>query len=168
MRIPTRRGEKLKHQIEEDHFLTPAAILRFKKELERLLKTERKEAIAEVQRLAEMGDFSENVGYQVAKATLRRINNRILILEDKLKRAVPILSGPDSEGRIRVGSTVVLEKDDKRFTYEILGSQETNPSRGRISYLSPLGAVLIGKKVEETAIFINGAQEVIYKIIEVK
>ncbi len=79
MRIPTRKGEmdRLALAEPEDRHLTASAIERFKREVEDLEKRQRPEAVLEVRRLAEMGDFSENFGYQNAKALLRRINSRI-------------------------------------------------------------------------------------------
>jgi transcription elongation GreA/GreB family factor len=45
---------------------------------------------------------------------------------------------------VSIGSTVELEADGRRVTFEIVGAQEANPMRGRISYLSPIGSSLIG------------------------
>lgn len=145
MRVPKRKSETQREALqgEPDRFLTPQAISRLKDELERLIKDERGKAAAEVRRAGEMGDFSENAGYQAAKAHLRRVNGRILSLQERLKHAIPIESGTD-DGRVRIGTTVDVEMNGKASTYEILGSQESNPSRGRISYLSPLGAALMG------------------------
>lgn len=152
MRIPTRRGEKERAALAEpeDHHLTPQAVSRLKRELEDLLQYKRPEAINEVRRLAEMGDFSENAGYQIAKATLRRINSRIDVLQQRLKTAVVIPIGPSADGRVRIGSTVELKKNDRTVSYQILGSLETNPSAGRISHRSPLGQALLGGTAGES------------------
>jgi transcription elongation factor GreA len=128
---------------------------------------ERKEAIAEVQRGAEMGDFSENVGYQIAKANLRRLNARILNLEERIKQAIPIESGTDKEGRIRIGSTVTLRTQAKEMTYQILGSQESNPAKGFISHGSPLGKLLVGKRVGDDVTLSLPHGETIYHILNV-
>lgn len=145
MRIPKRKSELQRQamQGEPDRFLTRGAIRRLKDELERLETSERPTAAAEVRRAGEMGDLSENAGYQAAKAHLRRVNARILSIQEKLKYAIPIERGSE-DGIVRIGSVVELETDGRAFTYEILGSQESDPSRGRISYLSPLGAALMG------------------------
>lgn len=152
MQIPKRRGETQRQalQPEPDRYLTPQAIQRLRDELGRLEKTERPAAAAEVRRAGEMGDFSENAGYQAAKAHLRRVNARILSLQEKLKYAIPIAHGSD-DGLVRIGSTVEIEAGGKAVTYAILGSQESDPSRGRISYLSPLGSALIGKRAGDEA-----------------
>ncbi|MEK9130568.1 MAG: GreA/GreB family elongation factor [Patescibacteria group bacterium] len=165
MRLPTRKKELDRAAMAEpeDHHLTPSTIDRLKRELVDLETRQRPEGVSEVRRLAEMGDFSENAGYQIAKATLRRINNRIETLKERIKTAVPIASGPDTEGRARIGSTVVLEKNGQRLTFEILGSQETSPSRGRISYHSPLGAALIGCQVGDVVTVTNAT----YRLLKI-
>jgi len=156
MRVPTRKSEILaaSKQQEEDLHMTPAAIERMKRDLARLLETERPEMIKEVQRTAEMGDFSENFAYQQAKHALRRINTRIMTLEDKIKRAIPITK---SDGDVvALGATVVVESDGREQTFEIVGPSETNPTRGRISHLSPLGRALIGRRVGESVMLETG------------
>lgn len=147
-------------QGEPDRFLTPEAIGRLKDELARLEKAERGTAAAEVRRAAEMGDLSENAGYQAAKAHLRRVNARILSIQGRLKAAIPIARGSD-DGIVRIGSTVEVEMSGKRFTYEILGSQESDPSRGRISYLSPLGSSLLGRAAGDEAAGPSGPVRVV-------
>lgn len=165
MREPKRKSEILRatKQGEEDQYLTPAAIKRLKEELERLEKKDRPDMIKEVQRTAEMGDFSENFAYQQAKHHLRRMNNRMIMIEEKLKYAIPIRQGSD-DGQIRIGSTVTVEANGKELTFEIVGSQETNPTRGRISFVSPLGKLLIGKKIGESVVLRTGDREVVYAI----
>ncbi len=160
MRVPTRRGEILAQSKKvNDAFLTPAAIQRMKDEVVRLEKFERPPAAEELRRTAAMGDLSENAAYSYAKGELRRINNRIESLELRIANAIPI-PGASADGRVALGSTVVVEFAGKRQTFEIVGAQETNPLRGRISYLSPIGASLIGHAAGDEV----GA----YKILEVR
>lgn len=146
MRVPIRRGEKNRIS-DDDAYLTPAGIVDLKKSLERL-KAAQPRAIAEVVRTQAMGDLSENAAYTDAKGKLRGINNRILELADKLNRAVPIKSG-SSDGVVRIGCTVVVLISGKEKTFTILGSSETDPSSGRISYKSPVGAALMGHRKGE-------------------
>lgn len=167
MRLPTRKSEIERELMrQDDHYVTPAAIERMKKELERLIKQERGPAADEVHRLAQMGDLSENAGYQFAKQHLRRINSRITMLEEKLKHAIPIQAG-SKDGKIRIGSTVTVRIGDRDMTFEIVGSQETNPSRGRISHLSPIGQALLGHRAEEIVIAKINGREITYVIISV-
>lgn len=170
MRLPQRKSEQLHQskQVPEDRYLTASAIKRMKLEVKNLIKQERPTAAAEVRRLAELGDFSENAAYQMAKGQLRRINARITTLEERLKSAIPIDEGSGTSGKIRIGSTVVLSAGGREMTYQVLGSQETNPAKGFISYLSPLGSLLLGHAAGDTVVLKAGGKEVEYKIMEIQ
>ncbi len=167
MRVPIRRSEVLaQSKKQSDAFLTPQAIKRMQDEIVRLEKNDRPEAAEELRRCAAMGDLSDNAAYSYAKMQLRRINSRILSLQEKIKYAVPITIGSD-DGRVRIGSTVTVETGGLQTTFEILGSQETNPLRGRISYLSPFGAALVGHKVGDCVTVISQKGDVKYTIVAV-
>jgi len=170
MRVPRRRGELgRKDRGSGDAFLTPARIRELRDELEWLEKRARPVAIEEMQRLAQHGDFSENVAYQDAKRRLRGINTRMLVLRATLRDAVPIEFGPSPDGRARLGATVVVDVSVRgavpiRRTYEIVGAQETDPSTGRISHLSPVGKALLGLKAGDVV----QVGEAEYRVVEVK
>lgn len=166
MRLPNRKSAKYK-PVQFDPVLTKAKAAAVARQLERLKKSQRPPAAAEVARLAELGDFSENVEYQLAKGRLRGINNRILILENQLRQAV-IITPPASTGAVRLGHTVTIEGGGKKRTYQILGSAETNPRQGIISHNSPLGAALIGRKAGETVRVRLAKKEVEYKILKIE
>lgn len=168
MRLPTRRSEKDRElRAQNDYHVTPETIARMEKELVDLEKRQRPELADEVFRTGQMGDLSENAAYQFAKMNLRRVNSRILSLQEKLKHAVPITRG-SSDGKIRIGSTVILEIGSQKVTYEILGSNETNPARGRISHNSPLGQALLGHAAGDLVRFTLPQGETQYRVIEVK
>lgn len=165
MRLPIRRGERERRKA-VDHHLTPEAIARLKRELEDLEKRALPAASAEMRRTAEMGDLSENAAYQHAKDTVRRMNNRILILKDRVHNAIPI-SGKTS-GVIDIGSLVTLRVADKTVRYEILGPQEANPGKGKISFVSPLGAALLHHRKGERIILKTKTQSTEYEIVDVE
>lgn len=151
----------------QDYHLTLEAIEGLKRELVDLKERQRPRVAVEVQRMREMGDLSENAGYQAAKAQLVRMNFRMLEIEDQLKFAVPIERGVSVSGRVQIGSTVTIARDGVERAYEILGSEEVDLKRGRISYSSPIGAALIGHKTgEEVSIDIHG-KPVRYRIVRV-
>ncbi len=149
-----------------DNHLTPAKIKAMERELEDLIKNQRRPAADEVARTAQMGDLSENAGYQFAKQNLRRINDRITILEERLKTAIPI-DQSQSDGKVRIGSKVIVSVKGKQMDFEILGSVESNPFKGKISYSSPLGAALIGHAAGETVSVKTDKQQVDYDIVSV-
>ena len=149
MRLPTRKKELERMANEDvDLHVTQAKFQRMQRDVADLLHRQRAEAVAEVRRTGEMGDFSENAGYQIAKGTLRRINTRIEVLQDRIARAVIIPDGPSST--VRIGSVVTVRMNDREHTYHILGSQESNPSRGAISRNSPIGKALLSARVGDT------------------
>jgi len=168
MRVPQRRGEivrRMKQKI--DNHLSKAKIKRLEDELKDLQENQQHEAIKEVRRTGEMGDFSENAAYQMAKGRLRRINGRILSITERLKVAIPIEEG-SPDGMVGIGSTVVVKVVAKERTYKIVGSQEVDPMRGRISHSSPLGKVLMGHKVGDEVPFVHEGVETLYEVLEVK
>jgi transcription elongation factor GreA len=146
MQIPYRKPGKYSQQ-PFDPLMTQTKLAELSRTLEKL-KASRPALAAEVARLALLGDFSENVEYQLAKGRLRGLNQRILELEYQVDHATIIEQ--NNSGAVRVGNTVVVEVDGQTKTFQILGSAETNPAKGIISHTSPIGAALIGRKVGET------------------
>lgn len=112
------------------------------------LKSVQPAAAAEVSRLAELGDFSENAEYQLAKGRLRGLNDAIFRLGNQLKHAVIISPQPQTDA-VQLGHKVTVAVAGKQKTYQILGSAETDPRQGIISQNSPLGAALLGRKAGE-------------------
>jgi transcription elongation factor GreA len=144
MRLPQRRSQMMvKHGPETDH-LTEESVNRLKRTLNELEKVERPKIVVDLAHAITLGDFSENAEYQDAKARLARIDGRIFGMKERIKHAIVIASG-SADGKIGLGSTVDLIINSKQKSYRILGPQEADPSKGRISHLSPLGSALMGK-----------------------
>jgi transcription elongation factor GreA len=168
MQMPKRKSEILRQSKEEapDRYMTAEAIERLKRTIECLEKEERPVVLEEVKTAREMGDLSENAGYQESKARLRSIDNRLLGLKEKVKWAIPIQASDD--GTVQIGSTVTVLINGSMKTFQILGSTESNPAQGRISHRSPIGARLIGQKAGDVVTLQGPAGEVRYEIVEVK
>ena len=147
-----------------DPFMTQDKFNELTKDLV-LLKQKRPHAVSEVARLAELGDFSENVEYQQAKGRLRGINNIILKIEYQLNHA-EIIEAPKT-GQVEIGSTVTVEIDSQTKIFTILGSSESNPSHGIISYSSPIGKMLFGKSVGETVELLSSENPKKYTILSI-
>lgn len=165
MRVPIRKPGQYTHY-QPDRHITASKLQAFKDELVRLKKTVRPHLASEVKRLAELGDFSENAEYQIAKGRLRGINDRIQELEDAVSKAV-VITQDSGSGSIQIGSTVTLEMDGKRKTFTILGSAESDPAQGVISHTSPIGAALRGRRAGERFMITLANKEVQCRIIEV-
>ena len=169
MQVPRRRSQSLRIRDNDDLtvHLTPSALEHLKKLLIDL-GHERPQAVEDLRIALQKGDLSENAEYQDAKARLMRIDGRIFSTKEKIKNAVLIEQGPDDSGRVRLGSTVVVSVDGRQKMYSIVGPQESDPAKGRISHVSPLGAALIGHAVGETVTIETENGAVMYGIIEVK
>lgn len=166
MRTPIRKGGKYVHD-KPDPNVTREKHEKLMAELERLIKVKRPPAIKEVKRLALMGDFSENVAYQMAKGRLRGMNQRILDLEEWLKVAKIIETRPN-KNFVQLGNVVTVEVLNKIKKYKILGSSETDPANNIISHNSPLGSVLMGRKVGDIVDFQGSSKIIEYKIIKIE
>ncbi|PIQ67398.1 transcription elongation factor GreA [Candidatus Uhrbacteria bacterium CG_4_10_14_0_2_um_filter_41_7] len=169
MQIPKRKSEEDRRNLAGpvDNYVTRARLEGWKKELIRLKTVDHRPAAEEVARTQAMGDLSENAGYQDAKWRLRKINARILSLNEMIKNAVVIETGTNPDGSIKVGSTVILEQNGQENTFIILGTSESNPLQGRISYSSPLGSLLLNKHAGDTVQVKTLNAEINYKILRV-
>ncbi len=167
MQVPKRKPGKYAEG-PQDYHLTHAAIAELKEELIRLEQHSRPKAVEELRRTREMGDLSENFAYSMAKGKLLGIDTRMFSIKERLKHAIPIAHGPAKDGSARIGATVTVFVNGKEKNYDIVGSQETDPGLGSISYLSPLGAALMGKKMGESVIVEANGKKIVYKILEVK
>ena len=125
---------------------------RLKEELERLKRVDRPAISRAIAEARAHGDLSENAEYHAAREKQGFIEARINELEAKVGTA-EVLNPPTSGDRITFGSTVRLEDEDGKETrYQIVGSDETDPSHGRISIMAPLARTLIGKKVGDSVV----------------
>lgn len=165
MQIPKRRSEN--NQPETDYHLSQAKFDQLKKELERLVKIVRPRLSDEVAELAKLGDFSENAAYQIAKGKLRGTNHRILVIEDLLNNAI-IIPACAPGACVQMGSQVTVETGGQTKIFQILGPQETNPSQGIISQLSPIGSALLGHRVNDEVEAEINDKIAKYKIIRIE
>ena len=116
----------------------------------RRLKEERPQIVDAIEEARAHGDLSENAEYHAAKERQGQIEASIADIEDKLSRAQIIDPTELSGDKVVFGATVTLLDDgEKKIRYQIVGQTEADAKTGRISYNSPLGRALIGRKVDE-------------------
>jgi transcription elongation factor GreB len=125
--------------------MTPQCAERMRSELKRLRQVERPEVTRVVSWAAGNGDRSENGDYTYGKKRLREIDRRMRYLAKRLESA-EVVDPTTLEGKkVLFGATVTLgyENGEQRI-YSIVGVDEIDPSRGKISWLSPLARALLG------------------------
>ncbi|TSC55744.1 MAG: transcription elongation factor GreA [Parcubacteria group bacterium Gr01-1014_18] len=165
MRVPYRKPGQYTDMRPDPH-ITPAKQDELIRELESI-KRRLPGMIQEVQRLAAMGDFSENAGYQIAKGALRHANWRVLEIEDALKQAI-VFEKPASTDRVQLGHTVTFSMGGVTKKYQILGSSETDPNSSVISHNSPIGAALLGKRVGDSFTLHLANKEVVCEVRKIE
>ena len=148
---------------------TGAELLR--QELHRLKTVDRPSAIAAIAEARTHGDLSENAEYDAAKERQSFIEGRIKEVEAKLSNAQVIdPKGVDADGRCVFGSTVDLEelKGGESVTYQIVGEDEADIKKGKVSISSPIARALIGKYAgDEVEVHTPGGVRK-YEILEVR
>jgi transcription elongation factor GreA len=166
MRVPIRKAGDYQN-LKADSYLTQDKFLELQNKLQKLKEITRPKWIKEMRVAASDGDFSENASYQIAKAKLRGTNQKIDDLEYLISRA-QIIPARQNNNIVRLGHKVVLLKGQEKFVFHILGATETNPDLGIISFSSPLGQALMGKKVGDTIKVDLADRELEYKLVEIK
>ena len=151
-----------------EEYLTREKFEELKNELGNLKTVRRKEIAESLEYARSLGDLSENAEYQEAREMQAATEERIGKLEGILKSA-KIVAHKESDV-VSMGSSVTIQKDGEKDAreYKIVGSEEANVHEHKISYLSPLGEALMGKKKGQDFNFTtpNGKQH--YKIIDVR
>jgi len=127
--------------------MTRPGFERLRDELDRLKHVDRHVIIKAIAEARKHGAPSENAEYHAAREKQSFIEGRIAELEGKVG-AAEVIEPPTSGDRVTFASTVLLEDENgKEIRYQIVGSDEADPAKGRISIMSPLARTLIGKNV---------------------
>jgi transcription elongation factor GreA len=121
---------------------------RLSDEVRHLRTIERPAVIEAIEVARAHGDLSENAEYHAAKERQGHVEASIADLEDQLSRAMVIDPTTLSGDKVVFGATVtLLDEDDKKVRYQLVGQSEADAKDGKISYNSPLGRALIGRQV---------------------
>ena len=140
-----------------------------KKELEKLKRVERPANIRAIEEARAHGDLSENAEYAAAKDRQGFIEGRISELEYKLASADVIEPDKLNKEKAVFGSRVLLENIEtgQDVEYQLVGPDESDIEKGRISVSSPLGRAIIGKKPgDELVLQVPGGKRV-YELVEI-
>jgi len=149
-------------------YLTKEKYKELEKELIELKTVKRKEVATNLEYARSLGDLSENAEYQEARELQATIEDRIAQIENTLKTAEIV---HETHGdSVSMGSVVSIEKAGGKGAskYKIVGSDEADMAAGKISNLSPLGSVLIGKRRGESVSVQTPKGAMSYKIVAVE
>lgn len=146
--------------------LTADGAARLRAELEELTGVRRREVIARIRTAKEHGDLKENSDYHAAREEQSFLEGRVQAIEARLRSAV-IVDAPAAGSTVGLGSVVTLDDDGETVTYTIVGADESDPKRGRISSSSPVGRALVGRDAGDVVIVQTPAGEQRYTILEI-
>ena len=133
------------------NYITPAGYARMKAELKQLLDVERPEVVGIVHWAASNGDRSENGDYIYGKKRLREIDRRIRFLIKRLEIAEVVDSRGKEQDQVFFGATVsVRDSAGRARSVSIVGMDEVDPARGRVSWISPIAKALLKARVGDT------------------
>lgn len=130
-----------------------------------LLEKQRVQAVAELKSAREMGDLSENAAYKVARMKLSSVDRRLRRLNTVLKGAYIVRAM--SRDVVEVGSIVTVESEKGTREFRIVNSHESDVLSGKISYYSPIGKALVGRRVEDRVTVQIPSGVVVYKISKI-
>jgi transcription elongation factor GreA len=149
--------------------MTNEGFLALKQELDRLKTVERPENIRAIEEARAHGDLSENAEYHAAKDRQGLLERRIGELAYKLANAEVIEVDNLAKDRVRFASRVSLENCEtgELVAYQLVGPEESDIEKGRISISSPLGKALMGKRPGEEVVLMAPAGKRQYEVVEI-
>ena len=151
----------------DEKYLTKEGFQKLTKELKKFLKKRAKIA-QKIEEAKALGDLSENADYIKAKEEQSFNEGKIRALEQLLSSAEVVSSNIRPDGKAGVNSFIKVQDETRKiYEYKIVGSGETNPLEGKISYESPLGRRFLGKRKGEIVEIQTPGGKRKYKIIDI-
>lgn len=147
--------------------LTQQGFDKLKKELNQLKKIKRPQILERLRKARGLGDLKENSEYTAAREDLNLTDKKIEEIEGVLQKA-KIIKGKRRNQTVNIGSKVTVELDGHKNQFLIVGEFEANPAENKISYVSPIGKALMGKKIGEVVEVEAPAGKIRYKIIAIQ
>lgn len=149
------------------YLLTPEGLAKLNEELKHLIEVKRKEVIERIREAAAHGDLSENADYAQAREEQSFIEGRVQEIEEMIKNA-EIITANTQHNVVTIGATVVIKVNGKERKYTIVGSNEANPSEGKISNESLVGKSLLSKRVGDKVTVTTPAGDSLYEIVAIE
>jgi len=151
------------------NYITPAGYARLRAELDRLWAVERPRLVETIAWAASNGDRSENGDYIYGKRRLREIDRRVRYLSKRIDIAVVVDNAGKTYDQVFFGATVtVAEQDGSERAVTIVGTDEVDPERGRVSWISPIAKAVLKARVGDVVLLRTptGIEEI--EIVEVR
>jgi transcription elongation factor GreB len=153
----------------DPNYITPAGARKLSEELGRLRTVDRPRIVQEVADAAAQGDRSENAEYIYGKRKLREIDRRMHYLTKRLEKAFVVNPSEQRGDKIFFGATVDVEEETgAKRTYQIVGEDESESESGRISWRSPVGRALLGKRAGDVIVVRRPAGETEIEILAIR
>ena len=149
------------------NYITPAGYERLDAELRRLVELERPEVVKTVAWAASNGDRSENGDYLYGKKRLREIDRRVRFLIKRLEAAEIVRSSGRDTEQVFFGASVRVKGREGEREIRIVGVDEVDPSRGHVSWISPIAKALLKAREGDTVTLRSPAGEEPIEIVEV-
>jgi transcription elongation factor GreB len=156
---------------DEKNYITPEGYAALKAEFEQLYKVERPEVVRTVAWAASNGDRSENGDYIYGKRRLRQIDSRCRHLMRRMDLAEIVDSSLQQHlEKVFFGAWVTLYHldDNTEHTYRIVGKDELDPSKGYVSWVSPIGKAMLGKSIGDTVRLSTPKGEETFEVVDIR
>ena len=151
------------------HYLTAEGLEKLKTEFEQLKGPAREELAKRLRFAIQQGDLSENADYIMAKEDQAFLEGRILELAEILGNYAIIDEKVRGRDEVDIGARVTIQEEDyPPETYQVVGPKEANPDNNRISFESPIGKAMLGKRVGDTAIAVTPNGSFTFKILKIE
>ena len=133
------------------NYITPAGHGRLRAEFTRLWEVERPKLVETIAWAASNGDRSENADYIYGKRRLREVDRRLRFLSKRLELAEVVDNAGQGHDRVFFGATVTYrDRAGIERTISIVGMDEVDPARGRVSWIAPVAKALLKAREGET------------------
>jgi transcription elongation factor GreB len=151
------------------NYITPEGFTRLQDEFKALFHDERPKLVETVAWAAGNGDRSENGDYIYGKRRLREIDKRLKFLRDRIESANVVDPKTVSSKKVLFGATVtVIDDTGTEKRYQIVGEDEIDPARHRISWRSPMATALLGKEAGDEVNVQRPSGKVSVEIVQVE
>jgi transcription elongation factor GreA len=149
-----------------ENYLTPEGLEKLKKELDHLENTARRELAEKLNYAISFGDLKENAAYHQAKEAQGFLEGRIAELKSIIGGARVVGKGDGNS--VQIGARIMLLSGQNKEEFQIVGPDEADVFCGKISYKSPLGEAVFGKKIGCFVTIETSRGRIKYEIIEIK